>query len=228
MPHRSRFLLLAVMCLAVAGVLAGGRAMRSILSADAAGPGTTERVSVDSAGVQGNSGSYDSATSADGRYVAFTSSASNLVAGDTNGFEDVFVRDRATGTTERVSVDSAGVQGNGNSYVPAISADGRYVAFFSSASNLVPGDTNATDDVFVRDRCPDGSCGGPPPTPTPTIGVVLGGVDRDSTDGRSNRQANARGTGHAGEAPLTLSAALFVSAIAAAGVMILRRRRRTR
>ena len=116
--------------------------------------GTTERVSVDSAGAQGNGNSFYSAISADGRYVAFESDTTNLVPGDTNGVSDVFVHDRQTGTTERVSVDPAGVQGNGESGTDgvSISADGRYVAFDSGASNLVPGDTNGSYDIFVRDR----------------------------------------------------------------------------
>jgi Tol biopolymer transport system component len=114
--------------------------------------GATERVSVDSSGVQGNSLSQSPSISADGRYVAFWSGASNLVPGDTNGFTDVFVHDRQTGATERVSVDSAGVQGNDGSCCPSISADGRFVAFESLATNLVPGDTNGFTDVFVHDR----------------------------------------------------------------------------
>ena len=96
--------------------------------------------------------SVDPAISADGRFVAFSSDATNLVPGDTNGTADVFVRDRQTGTTRRVSVGSGGAQGNGLSVDPAISADGRFVAFASDATNLVPGDTNGADDVFVRDR----------------------------------------------------------------------------
>ncbi len=114
--------------------------------------GTTERVSVDSSGAQGNSGSFDSSISADGRYVAFWSVASNLVAGDTNGYHDVFIHDRLSGTTERVSVDSSGAEGDAGSSHPSISDDGRYVAFFSNASNLAAGDTNGADDVFVHDR----------------------------------------------------------------------------
>jgi len=116
-------------------------------------PGTTERVSVDSAGNEGNDHSWGAAISADGRYVAFFSYASNLVPGDTNGYnDDVFVHDRETGATTRVSVDSAGNEGNSASANPAINADGRYVAFASQASNLVPGDTNDDIDVFVHDR----------------------------------------------------------------------------
>jgi TolB protein len=98
------------------------------------------------------------ALSSDGKLVAFASRATNLVAGDANGRMDIFVRDRTAGTTERVSVTSAGLEANGDSWLPAISADGRYVAFASRASNLVPGDTNANPffccdtDVFVHDR----------------------------------------------------------------------------
>ena len=114
--------------------------------------GTTERVSVSSAGVQGNNSSTSPSISEDGRYVAFQSSANNLVAGDSNAKSDIFVRDRETGTTERVSVSSAGVEGNDNSSAPSISADGRYVAFYSGANNLVAGDANGYLDVFVRDR----------------------------------------------------------------------------
>jgi Tol biopolymer transport system component len=115
--------------------------------------GQTTRVSVDSAGTEvNNDSSLFPSISADGRYVAFQSYASNLVAGDTNGYVDVFVHDRQTGQTTRVSVDSAGAQANGDSVLPSISADGRYVAFHSGASNLVAGDNNATYDVFVHDR----------------------------------------------------------------------------
>ncbi len=114
--------------------------------------GTTERVSVDSAGTQADGDSDSPALSADGRFVAFVSVATNLVPGDTNGRSDVFVHDRQTRRTERVSVDSAGTQADGDSASPALSADGRFVAFSSSATNLVPGDTNGQADVFVHDR----------------------------------------------------------------------------
>ena len=113
--------------------------------------GTTQLVSVATDGTQANSDSFDPAISADGRYVAFGSDASNLVPGDTNGTDEVFVRDRRSGTTQLVSVATGGTQANGRSFIPAISADGRYVVFGSDASNLVPGDTNGTDEVFVRD-----------------------------------------------------------------------------
>ena len=118
-----------------------------------AAQGETTRVSVDSAGVEGNSYSYGPSISSDGRYVAFWSQASNLVPNDTNGAADVFVHDRQTGQTTMVSVDSAGVEGNSYSYGPSISSDGRYVAFESEASNLVPNDTNGTRDVFVHEQC---------------------------------------------------------------------------
>jgi Tol biopolymer transport system component len=114
--------------------------------------GTTERVSVDGSGAEGNGDSFGPTISDNGRFVAFRSDSSNLVPGDTNGVSDIFVRDRQTGATERVSVDGAGVEGNGNSFGPSISEDGRFVAFRSHASNLVPGDLNGRDDIFVRDR----------------------------------------------------------------------------
>jgi Tol biopolymer transport system component len=116
---------------------------------------TTERVSVDSAGGEANGASDFNGTlgiSADGRFVAFSSSASNLVAGDSNGVQDVFVKDRQTGTTERVSVATGGAEGNGSSRLPAISADGRFVAFESDATNFLTGDANGSPDVFVHDR----------------------------------------------------------------------------
>jgi Tol biopolymer transport system component len=84
--------------------------------------------------------------------VAFYSWASNLVNRDTNGIDDVFAHDRQTGKTSRVSVATNGTQANGGSGYPFISADGRYVAFVSKASNLVSGDTNGDYDVFVHDR----------------------------------------------------------------------------
>jgi WD40-like Beta Propeller Repeat len=112
---------------------------------------STERVSVDSAGTQGNGGSWGPSISADGRFVAFSSAATNLVPGDTNGSSDVFVHDRQTGATERVSVGIAGIEGNSHSGNPSISADGRFVAFTSDASNLVAGGTSGRQ-AFVHDR----------------------------------------------------------------------------
>ncbi len=114
--------------------------------------GATRRMSVGRAGTESNGGSYGPAISANGRFVVFDSDATNLVAGDTNGLTDLFVRDRWRGTTRRVSLGSDGMQADGFSDGPAISANGRFVAFRSDASNLVPGDTNGLPDVFVRDR----------------------------------------------------------------------------
>lgn len=113
---------------------------------------TTTRVNVGPAGVEANANTFPgSSISDDGRYVAFTSTATNLIAGDTNAADDIFVRDRMAGTTTRVSVDASGGEANGRSYHPSFSADGRYIAFVSDASNLVAGDTNGRADVFVRD-----------------------------------------------------------------------------
>ncbi|HYN63760.1 MAG TPA: hypothetical protein VES36_04070, partial [Candidatus Limnocylindrales bacterium] len=98
-----------------------------------------------------NDHNWSQSISADGRFVAFGSRATNLVPGDTNGQYDVFVHDRETGKTERVENDGAGQVQN---QVPStsISADGRFVAFHSSATNLAPGDTNGAIDTFVYDR----------------------------------------------------------------------------
>ena len=111
----------------------------------------TERLSVDSAGVEGNNASTAPSNSSDGRYVAFESQADNLVAGDVLGFIDIFVRDRQTSTTTRVSVDSGGAEGSGDSNSPSISGDGRHVAFESNANDLVAVDINPLSDLFVRD-----------------------------------------------------------------------------
>src|SRR5262245_45553834 len=114
---------------------------------------TTTRVSVASGGGQANNYSIEPSITPDGRYVAFMSVASNLVSGDTNGRNDVFLHDRQTGVTERVSVGPLGEQATGgDSDSPAISADGRFVAFRSTATNLAPNDTNVSPDIFVRDR----------------------------------------------------------------------------
>ncbi|MCF4164868.1 hypothetical protein L2U69_04345 [Zavarzinia compransoris] len=116
--------------------------------------GDTRRVSVATDGSQADNLSFEVSISADGRYVAFQSHASNLVAGDTNGIADIFVHDLVTGETERVSVATDGGQATGASdnEAPAISADGRYVAFHSGAADLVADDTNNQSDVFLRDR----------------------------------------------------------------------------
>jgi Tol biopolymer transport system component len=114
--------------------------------------GTLERVSVDTAGAESDDDSYSPRLSSDGMVVAFWSRATNLVAGDSNGAADTFVRDRATGVTERVSVSTSGLQGNNGGYRAALSSDGSLVAFESDATNLIPSDLNHSTDIFVRDR----------------------------------------------------------------------------
>jgi Tol biopolymer transport system component len=116
--------------------------------------GSTQRVSVSSSGTQIPALTFASypSISADGRYVTFFSSASNLVPGDTNGVEDVFLRDRQRNITGRISLTASGGQANGDSLRPAVSLDGAHVAFDSTASNLVSTDTDRGRDVFVRDR----------------------------------------------------------------------------
>lgn len=110
------------------------------------------RVSVASNGTEanGDSGGWP-VLSGDGRYIAFSSDATNLVSDDTNGQEDVFVHDTQTSTTARISVSTNGTEGNGASVKPSISDNGRYVAFHSGATNLVSGDTNGKRDVFLHD-----------------------------------------------------------------------------
>ncbi|MFF1715212.1 TolB family protein [Streptomyces sp. NPDC058268] len=112
----------------------------------------TERVSVGPGGAQGNAASTQPAISADGRYVAFVSASRNLVANDTNGTPDAFVRDLRTGRTERVSVKSNGKASHGVVGEVSLSPDGRYVVFTSTADDLVSGDPNDLDDVFLHDR----------------------------------------------------------------------------
>ena len=113
---------------------------------------TIETVSVNDSGIQGNDHSREPSISADGRYVSFTSWADNLVAGDTNNYQDVFVYDRQTKTIERVSVDSSENEANYGSADSTLSPDGRYITFLSGADNLVAGDVNGRSDIFVRDR----------------------------------------------------------------------------
>jgi len=144
---------------------------------------TTTRVSVDSAGNQPNDSSVWPSISANGRFVAFQSEATNLVPGDTNNNGDIFVRDLSTNTTTRVSVDSAGNQGDNISRRPSISADGRFVTFDSYATNLVPGDTNASLDIFVRDLS----------TNTTTLVSASSSGDRGNNDsGLPSISANGR------------------------------------
>jgi Tol biopolymer transport system component len=125
--------------------------------------GTTSRVSVTKQGSDANNDSYGGTVSLDGRFVAFSSRADNLVEGDFNWREDVFVKDMLTGDLALVSTDSAERQADGTSMQPSISADGRYVAFHSNATNLTAGDLNEASDVFVKD-------------------LATGSITRDSTD----------------------------------------------
>jgi VCBS repeat-containing protein len=114
--------------------------------------GRTTLISVSPSGASGDGWDGDPSVSADGRYVAFASNSSNLVPGDTNDANDVFVRDVLRGVTKKITVPPRGGQIDNNSYSTDISDDGRYVAFFSHATNLVPGDTNGEGDIFVHDR----------------------------------------------------------------------------
>ena len=114
--------------------------------------GLTECVSKSTQGEMGNSDSFDATFSADGRFVAFESLASNLVVGDTNSWEDVFLHDRKTSTTERLSLSSQGTQADNFCVLPSLSADARFVTFESRATNLIAGDTNGIRDIYLHDR----------------------------------------------------------------------------
>ncbi|HET7487446.1 MAG TPA: hypothetical protein VFJ85_05910 [Acidimicrobiales bacterium] len=150
--------------------------------------GTTVRASVGPGGAEGNGASAGPAVSADGRYVAFQSAATNLVAGDSNGQNDVFVFDRQSGTTTRASLATGGAtQGNGASTAPSLSADGRFVAYQSGATNLVPGDTNGQSDVFVTDR--SGSL------TTTRASVVTGGAQGCTPTSPATTCTTAQGAG---------------------------------
>ena len=116
----------------------------------------TSRSSLHTSGTEADHFNFRAAVSADGRYVAFHSRASNLITGDTNDEDDVFVHDHFAGVTVRVSVSSAGVAANSDSRDPSISSTGRFVTFRSLASNLVSSDGNSTWDIFVHDRDADG------------------------------------------------------------------------
>ncbi|WP_145064576.1 hypothetical protein [Engelhardtia mirabilis] len=114
--------------------------------------GVTELVTKGVGGVNPNSDSRQPTVSANGRYVVYACHASNIVPGDNNGWQDIFLYDRQTGATELISISTFGLQANSDCWDPTVSADGRYVAFDSYSSSLVPGDTNILPDVFLRDR----------------------------------------------------------------------------
>ena len=117
--------------------------------------GTILRANTDSSGNQTAGGEGDPSLSADGRYVAFASSAPDLVDSDANGTQDIFVKDLQTGSIRLVSRDASGNQSNGECFDPWFSADGRYLSFLSTATNLVPGDTNGVIDAFVKNLLDD-------------------------------------------------------------------------
>lgn len=161
----------AAVCLAVS--------LTAVSAGQAAGS-STSRVSISSGGAQGNGFTFGAPSiSQDGRYVAFASSSSNLVAGDANGppntseSDDVFVRDRQTSTTTCVSVSSLGARGNGPSHWATMTPDGHYVAFLSGATNLVPNDTNGRFDAFLHDR----QTGTTERVSITSLGAQVGGVE---------------------------------------------------
>jgi hypothetical protein len=140
-------------------------------------------VSVSSDGEQGNMDSEVASVTADGRYVAFDSQANNLVNGETDTFFDIFLHDRQTGETIRISNGLGGAEVNGDSKHPMISADGRTIAFTSEASNLVANDTNDKYDIFIYDRQTG---------ETSRISVSTSGVQADDTSYFSDISADGQ------------------------------------
>ncbi|OGL31889.1 hypothetical protein A3F64_00595, partial [Candidatus Saccharibacteria bacterium RIFCSPHIGHO2_12_FULL_42_8] len=143
----------------------------------------TSRVSVDSNGSEANNFSSSPSISTDGRYIAYSSAATNLVAGDTNGVLDVFLYDTVTETTKRISVDSGGNEAHSDSYEPSISGDGRYIAYASDADNLVTSDTNIMTDMFLYDTVNE---------TTSRISVDSGGVEADGSSGGASVSSDGR------------------------------------
>jgi uncharacterized repeat protein (TIGR01451 family) len=182
----------ALALLAAAAVLFPGDAAARVAAVPVT-PSTT-RVSIASDGTEANGASDTVAVSSDGRFVAFSSSASNLVRGDTNGASDVFLRDRVLGTTVRVSVARDGSEANGASSDPSVSADGRFVVFSSTASNLVSGDTNGVMDVFVRDLDPQA------PT-TARVSVSTTGAQGNGASGSGRISGDGRYVAFRSDAP---------------------------
>ena len=153
--------------------------------------GETVRVSVATGGGQASGSSLEPRISDDGNLIAFSSTAFDLVAGDANGATDIFVRDLAAGTTSRVSVSAIGADADLSSSQPAISGDGRFVAFTSAAINLVAGDTNGVSDIFVRDLAAG----------------TTSRVSVSSTGGQADRASTAPSLSHDGQFVSFLSSA---------------------
>ncbi|MET8151275.1 TolB family protein [Actinoplanes sp. NPDC049668] len=162
-----------LLAVGLGGVLAATAAAAARAAEPSPDP-SVSAVSVTPDGHTGKGGAIHGSASDDGRYVAFYSPATDLVPGDANDNTDVFLRDRQTGKTTLVSVAADGTQGNGYSYEPSISGDGRYIVYSTDASNLVPGDDNGRADVLVYDR------------ETGTTTLVSAGPDLTSGDGSSD------------------------------------------
>lgn len=145
--------------------------------------GAVERISLSTAGDEGDGPSRLPSLSADGRFVAFESEAKTLVANDNNDKRDIFVHDRQTGETVRISESGPGGEGNGHSSRPSISADGRYIAYESLANNLVAGDTNGVSDIFVYDRVT---------AQTKRVSVATGGIQVENYNKFAVISADAR------------------------------------
>ena len=157
-------------------------------------------ISMASGGGAANGGSFSPALDYDGRYVAFYSFGSNLVAADTNGVADIFVRDTCIGApggcvqkTVHVSVSSSGGEGDGGSFGPALTPDGRFVAFRSAASNLVDNDGNGVDDIFVHDRDADADGIFDEPGAIATTRVSLGPGETELDEPSADPAINANG-----------------------------------
>jgi hypothetical protein len=164
-----------------------------LLTAPAAQAQINLRASVSTSGAEADHFSFRAAISTDGRWVAFHSRAANLVTGDTNNEDDVFVHDLYAGVTTRVSVSAAGLQGDGDSRDPAISADGRFVTFRSFAANLVPNDNNGTWDIFIRDRDFDGNGVFDETGGTRTLRVSLGSLGGEANGSSYSSSVSADG-----------------------------------
>lgn len=136
---------------------------------------TTQRVSVSSEGFEGESSSHSAAVSSNGQMIAFVSNSSHLVSDDTNGKADIFLHDRLSGNTTRISKNSFGIESNGENCNPRLSLDARYVVFESDANNLVEDDTNAVADWFMHDSV-TGTTRIPSEDPAVENGVIAGDV----------------------------------------------------